>query len=150
MSLALTSESQQLRVSFTFEWLGGVLMELKIEGKAAPGNGPHYGLKEVYRMLDNLRYSESTFASCAECDRHQVLAIIRRSIDRANLSTGLANISVSIKDENGATKQIAISEGSDTMVELEKMLRSVSAAHPGHSHGAPSQATPGSKGLSVH
>jgi hypothetical protein len=149
-SLALSSTSPQLRVSFTFDWPGGVLMELKIESATAGGR-PGADLKEFYKMFDNLRYGQSLFTSCAECDRHQVLVMLRRSIERARQSSALANISVSIKDESGAVRNIAVTDGgSDSMLELEKVLRSVGPVYQGHAHNGPAEQTPRSLDLSVH
>ncbi|HKF54891.1 MAG TPA: hypothetical protein VKJ45_05595 [Blastocatellia bacterium] len=148
MSLALSSASPQLRVSFKFDWPGGVLMELTIEG-AAPGDGAVSDLRDFCRMFDNLRYSQSLFTSCAECDRHQVLALLRRSIERVRQSRVLANISVTLKDETGMTKKLALSDnGYETMRALEEMLRSVSSAYPGHAHGGSVPSRP--QDVSVH
>jgi hypothetical protein len=150
MSLALSPTSPQLRVNFTFDWPGGILMELRIEGAVA-GAGLGNDLREVYRMFDNLRYSQSLFTSCAECDRHQVLAILRRSIERTRLSPALTSIRVSTKDENGVIRNIAVGDhGNDSMRELEKMLRSGAGAHPGHAHDGPAEEAPRSRDLSVH
>lgn len=125
-------------------------MELKIEGATA-GDGPGADIKEFYKMFDNLRYGQSPFTSCAECDRHQILAILRRSIERARQSTALTNISVSIKDESGAIRNIAVTdEGNDSLLELEKTLRFVAAAYPGHAHKGPADQAPRSVDLSVH
>jgi len=123
-------------------------MELTIEG-AAGGDGAVSDLRDFCRMFDNLRYSQSLFTSCAECDRHQVLAVLRRSIERVRQSRVLANISVSLKDETGLTKNIALSDtGQDTMRELEEMLRSVTSAYPGHAHGGRAASRP--QDVSVH
>jgi hypothetical protein len=100
-------------------------------------------------MFDNLRYSQSLFTSCAECDRHQVLAVLRRSIERVRQSRGLANISVSLRDESGLTRNIALSDaGHETMRELEEMLRSVTSGYPGHAHGG--RAASRRQDVSVH
>jgi hypothetical protein len=148
MSLALSSASPQLRVSFSFDWPGGVLMELTIEGAAA-GDGAVSDLRDFCRMFDNLRYSQSLFTSCAECDRHQVLAVLRRSIERVRQSRGLANLSVTLKDETGLIRNIALSDaGNDTMRELEEMLRTVASAYPGHTHGGRAVSRP--RDVSVH
>jgi hypothetical protein len=103
MSLDLSAASPQLRVTFTFDWPGGVLMELVIQGSVA-GQGLGDDLVDIYKMIDNLRYSQALFTNCADCDRHQVLAVLRRCIERARMAAALATITVSIKDENGATK----------------------------------------------
>jgi hypothetical protein len=124
-------------------------MEMKIEGMVA-GESLGTDLVEVYKMLDNLRYSQSLFTSCAECDRHQVLAILRRCIERASLSAA-ATIGVSIKDENGVTRHIALADNcNETMIELESVLRSVAAGHSGHAHGGSVGASPNPKHLPVN
>jgi hypothetical protein len=150
MSLSFTSGSRQLRVNFTFDYPGGLLMELKIESAVAH-DGPRGDLREFYKMFDNLRYTQSGFTSCAECDRHQVLAVLRRSIERARHSPAPASISVSIKDETGTIRNISVTDGgSDGLLELEKTLRMVASALPGHTHTGTAERSPKSRGLSVH
>jgi hypothetical protein len=150
MSLAFSSASPQLRVNFTFDCPGGILMELKIESAVADA-GPRGSLIEFYKMFDNLKYSQSGFTSCAECDRHQVLAILRRSIERARQSQAPASISVSIKDETGTIRNITVTDGGNNgMLELEKMLRMVASDYPGHAHNGPAEPAGKPRDLSVH
>jgi hypothetical protein len=150
VSLSFSSASPQLRVSFTFDYPGGILMELNIE-TAAPREGPRGDLREFYKMFDNLRYGQSGFTSCPECDRHQILAILRRSVERARQSSAPANISVSIKDETGTISNIMVTDGGDHgLLELEKTLRMVAPAQSGHPHTGAAGRAPKSRGLSVH
>src|SRR5215470_16002230 len=112
VSLAVNSNSPQLRVSFTFDWPDGPIVEVKIE-RPAPGDRPDWDLREVHRMVDNLRYSQAPATSCPECDRHQVMAILRRSIERGHLASDLPAVRVTVRDDHGATRNIPVSPGSD-------------------------------------
>jgi len=126
------------------------MLELKIQGAAASG-GRGADLLEFCRMFDNLRYGQSLFTSCPECDRHQILAILRRSMERVRQSPATARITVSIKDENGTTRNLAVTHGDDeTLFELEKALRPVGPAYQGHAHSSPPANASKSWDLSVH
>jgi len=150
MSLVLCPSSRELRVNFTFDWPGAVLLELKIQGSAS-GDGRGPDVLEFCRMFDNLKYGQSLFTSCPECDRHQILAILRRSIERARQSPATARISISIKNEKGTTRNLAVTDGDDEILfELDKALRPVAPAYQGHAHSRPPANASRSRDLSVH
>ncbi len=150
MSLVLSPSLRELRVNFTFDWPGAILLELKIQGPAS-GDGRGADLLEFCRMFDNLRYGQSLFSSCPECDRHQILAIVRRSIERARHAPGTPRISVSIRDESGTTRNLAVTDGDDEVLfELEKALRPAAPAYRGHAHNGSLGNAPRSRDLPVH
>jgi len=140
-------KSRQLRVNFTFDWPQPTVVELKIK-LTGPDSGRDQDLKQVFKMFDNLRHSQSLFTSCVDCDQRHLLVLLRRSIEQVRPSPHTF-ITVTVKDRRKAAKKLTITEWDRQTSELGKILGPV-APQSGHRHTGTTQQDLTEGNLTVH